>query len=138
MTIPPTLATTMTAGELMSKTVYCVNQEASCKELMEILLDYRITGVPVVNDHGELVGTIAMRDVLAFKKDISYLPSIADMQKGFVRNYMVQKVFAVKPSTPLTEVAQLMRSQHIHRVIVIDDNYRPIGMVSAYDFLQFF
>ncbi len=52
-----------------------------------------------------------------------------------VRRYMTADVVTVGPETPLPELARTMLDAHIHRVIVVDEQRRPIGLVSSTDIL---
>jgi CBS domain-containing protein len=52
-----------------------------------------------------------------------------------VQRYMTTDVVTVGPQTPLSELARTMIDAHIHRVIVVDDQHKPIGIVSSTDLL---
>lgn len=52
-----------------------------------------------------------------------------------VERYMTADVVTTSPQTPLRELARTMLDAHIHRVIVVDERHRPIGIVSSTDIL---
>lgn len=52
-----------------------------------------------------------------------------------VRRYMTADVVTIGPQTPLPELARMMIDAHIHRVIVVDEGRKPIGIVSSTDLL---
>ena len=52
-----------------------------------------------------------------------------------VRDRMTCDPVTVIPSTPLQKLAEMMLDAHIHRVIVVDKDHRPIGIVSSTDIL---
>jgi CBS domain-containing protein len=52
-----------------------------------------------------------------------------------VRNYMTADCVTVPPTTPVRRLARIMIDAHIHRVIVVNDERRPIGIVSTTDLL---
>jgi CBS domain-containing protein len=52
-----------------------------------------------------------------------------------VRRYMTTDIVTVEPQTPLPELVRTMIDAHIHRVIVVDGQRRPIGVVSSTDIL---
>lgn len=52
-----------------------------------------------------------------------------------VRRYMTVDVVTVAPDTPLPELARTMINTHVHRLLVVDDQHRPIGIVSSIDLL---
>lgn len=61
--------------------------------------------------------------------DLEKLPTDA------VRQYMTPDPVTVGPDTSLRTVAQMMVDAHIHRIIVVDDEQRPVGVVSTMDLL---
>jgi len=50
-----------------------------------------------------------------------------------VRRYMTADPVTVTPDTPIDTVAQRMIDAHVHRVIVVDDEFRPVGIVASTD-----
>jgi CBS domain-containing protein len=53
-----------------------------------------------------------------------------------VRDYMTNAVLSVDPTTTVTELARLMLDHQIHRVVVLDAEQRPVGVVTVNDLLQ--
>jgi CBS domain-containing protein len=58
-----------------------------------------------------------------------------DLPVSAVRRYMTSDIVTVGPETPLTKLARIMIDAHIHRVIVVDEGEKPIGIVSSTDIL---
>jgi CBS domain-containing protein len=58
-----------------------------------------------------------------------------DLPDGAVSRYMTTDVATTGPETPLPRLARMMIDAHIHRLIVVDENQRPIGVVSSTDLL---
>jgi CBS domain-containing protein len=58
-----------------------------------------------------------------------------DVPAGVVRHYMTTDVVSALPQTPLPELARMMVDAHIHRIPVIDERGRPVGVVSSTDVL---
>lgn len=52
-----------------------------------------------------------------------------------VKNYMTANPVTVGPNTPIRFLARQMIDAHIHRVVVVDEGQRPIGIVSGTDVL---
>ncbi len=52
-----------------------------------------------------------------------------------VEKFMTQDVVTVEPAVPLARVARMMVDAHIHRVVVVDEQGRPVGIVSSTDVL---
>jgi CBS-domain-containing membrane protein len=60
---------------------------------------------------------------------------IEGLPDAAVRRYMTADVVTVMPQTPLCALARRMLDAHIHRVIVVDEQHRPVGVVSSTDLL---
>jgi CBS-domain-containing membrane protein len=58
-----------------------------------------------------------------------------DLPRSAVRRYMTTDVVTVRPEAPLPELAQAMVDACIHRVIVVDEQRKPIGIVTSMDIL---
>ena len=96
--------------------------------------------VPVIDDHGTLVGLVSHRDLLGASLAMvdkartefdrkSWLAHIA------VQDVMQKSVHAVNPTSSVSQVAKLMRTKKIGCVPVID-NGRLVGIVTEYDLLH--
>jgi CBS domain-containing protein len=58
---------------------------------------------------------------------------VTENLRGTVRHYMTADVVTVGPQTPLRQLARMMIDAHVHRVIVVDERRKPIGVVSLTD-----
>lgn len=128
------------ASDIMISDMITAHPDTPCDALMQILIENRITGIPVVDDDGDLVGIITMRDILKVKVDMPYAPSMFDTARGFTANHMTRRVYVVTPDTPLEAIAQEMFQHKIHRVVVVDsDNpHKPVGILTTFDMLKVF
>jgi CBS domain-containing protein len=117
----------LTAGDLMTAEVVRVRPEMPLREAARLLLRHRIGGVPVVDAHGKCVGVLSGFDFLRAG------PTCGDADE--VRRFMTADPVTVTPATPLRVVAQMMVDAHIHRVIVVDEEQRPVGIVASTDAL---
>jgi CBS domain-containing protein len=52
-----------------------------------------------------------------------------------VHRFMTADPVKAGPATPVSELAQMMLDAHIHRVIVVDEHDKPVGIVSSTDIL---
>src|SRR5258707_7523274 len=148
-TMKPLLA--MTAADLMSRDVVAAAQEMSLRGAAHMLSQAEISGAPVVDEHMRCVGVLSATDfvhwaekgctaALTFSSlaepicdwevvDVNVLPT------DEVRAYMTADPVTTTPSTPISDLARSMIDAHIHRIIVVDENDRPIGIVSSTDVL---
>jgi CBS domain-containing protein len=58
-----------------------------------------------------------------------------DLPRSAVRRYMTTDIVTVRPEATLPELAQTMVDACIHRVIVVDELRKPIGVVTSMDIL---
>jgi len=125
----------MTVGDLMAVDPIVVKANASLSEAAELLDRHHISGLPVVDGAGSLVGVVSQTDLVR-ARSTQYLwanwPGLA------VRHLMTSPAITVHRSTPLVVAAARMERQHIHRLVVVadDDDMLPIGILSMTDLVH--
>lgn len=109
----------MVARDIMTKQVITVTPTTTTKELAKILTQNRISGAPVADDSGKILGVVSQADLIA--------------KKGRqVKSIMSNKVISITEETPVEEIASLMTTHRIKRLPVLrGDNV--IGIVSRAD-----
>ena len=117
------------ASDVMIKDVVTVLESAPLKEVARILSEKNITGAPVVNSNGELVGVISETDIIRKSNSIgAWSPSTAGQ-------IMTRPAVTVSPSDTLQRVSELMFNRRIHRVVVAEEN-RIRGIITTMDILR--
>ncbi len=122
-------------GDLMALDPIVVRANASLDEVAELLDRHHISGLPVVDGSGSLVGVVSQTDLVR-ARSTEYLwtnwPGLA------VRHLMTSPAATVHRSTPLAIAAAKMERQHIHRLVVVadDDETLPIGILSMTDLVH--
>lgn len=141
----------MNARDVMRRNVVTVAPETALSEAIEIMLTRRISGVPVVDAAGDVIGMLTEGDLLR-RVEIGTqveIPAwrawIAGPGRGaqdYVRTHarqvgevMSRPVVTVRGDTPLAEIVVLMESQGIKRVPVLEGG-RLVGIVSRADLLR--
>ncbi len=136
----------MLVKEIMTRDVVTVKFETTLKELVKILKEHRIKGVPVVSEDGTLVGVITMTDLLKILRDISYWDNIEKVKPGLgvkeaftrekdeatVGKKMTRQAYTVSEDDTVDHVVDLMCKHNAHTIPVIKDN-KLIGIVGATD-----
>jgi CBS domain-containing protein len=124
-----------TVGDLMARDPIVVRANASLDEVAEVLDRHHISGVPVVDAGGSLVGVVSQTDLVR-ARSTQYL--WANWPGLSVRHLMTSPAVTVHRSTPLAIAAARMERQHIHRLVVVadDDERRPIGILSMTDLVH--
>ncbi|MBI3990940.1 MAG: CBS domain-containing protein, partial [Candidatus Omnitrophica bacterium] len=134
---------------IMTHDVVTVNPETTLKELVKIIKEHRINGVPVVNADGALVGIITMTDLLKILKEINYWDSIEKIKPGigvkeaFIREKeqatvskkMTRQVSTVLEGDSVDHVVDLMCKHNIHTIPVVKDN-KLVGIIGATDIIN--
>ena len=149
----------LTAQDIMNPDVLSVQDHLTVAELAAFLVDQEISGAPVRNELGKLIGVVSVTDIVrsASSDGQHYAP---DHDPGFyvrgwedrveveelegfhfddesllVRDIMTPSVFAVDANTPVREVARSMMDSHLHRMLVVSGD-EVVGIVSTSDMLQ--
>jgi CBS domain-containing protein len=136
----------MRARDIMTQAVITVQPETTVREAARLFAENHISGAPVVDDEGRLLGIISEGDLLhrreagtesrrlswwlelfASKRDLAamYLKENARL----VKDVMTTDVISVAELTPINEVAELMERRRIKRVPVLYDG-QLLGIIS--------
>ena len=141
----------MFAADVMTHDVVTVHSDATVKEIAEILLAKGISGVPVVDAAGALIGIVSEGDLIhrveneTERRRSWWLELFADrerMAQDFIKSHarkagdmMTRQVVTVKRDTPLSEVSSLLEKYKIKRVPVVDEG-KIVGIVSRANLLK--
>lgn len=146
------------AKDLMSSDVLTVPVELPIDELADFFLDNEITGAPVADEDSTVVGVVSVVDIARAKAEPAeeawetltptYYDRAEDPQIGKdgirifhvgddtkrVRDIMNPQLHFVGENATVAEIADKMLRNHIHRLLVIEDN-ELVGMISTSDLL---
>jgi len=141
----------LTAADLMSGSLVTVPETMSLKAAARQLTQAAVTGAPVVHTNGRCVGVISSTDFLHWmnrnhvgQAACATSPSFWTAWKMLdqdvlpdetVRDYMTRDPVMALATATIGELARKMINVHIHRVIIVDQFDRPIGIVSSTDIL---
>jgi CBS-domain-containing membrane protein len=133
-----TMQRQLRAADLMTLDPVVVAFDAPIEEAERLLASNRVSGLPVTDAAGALVGVISQTDLVHLAKpDVRSL--IRREPSGIrVGEVMTSPAVTVGLTTSLVGAARIMRDQHVHRVVVIDECQRPLGVLSAMDFVTTF
>jgi IMP dehydrogenase len=99
-----------------------ISPEATLGDLKEIKAKHRISGIPVVDGSGRLVGIITNRDV-RFEEDLNR--KVGDL--------MTRKLVTVKEGVSQADARKLLHEHRIEKLIVVDDNFKCTGLITVTD-----
>jgi len=134
----------MKASDLMTSFVVAVRADATIEYAAQLMLQYRISGLPVTDSDGAVLGIITESDLLRRAETgtenrharwASLLIAPGRLAQEYVRAHgckvaevMTERVFIVTPETPLADLVALMETKHVKRVPVVDQG-RLVGIV---------
>lgn len=142
------------AKDIMKKGPITVSPEIPVSEAAKILLENHINGLPVVDEHGRLVGIICQSDLVAQQMRLP-IPSVFNLLDGLIplgsqKNLEkeVRKIAATKvseamsvnpatvnPETTLEEIATLMVCKSFHTLPVVEYG-KVVGIIGKEDVLR--
>ncbi len=144
----------MTARDIMHTEVVTIGPDATVRELAGLLAAHEISGVPVVDDEGALVGVVTEGDVilqdaelhfphyLQFLDSIIYLESVRKFEERFrktfgnkVADVMSAEVVTVTPEATIHEVTTLMADNEVNRLPVLEGD-RLVGIITRGDVVR--
>lgn len=146
---------TLLAKDLMTTAVTTIKSGVPLSELERTLSELRVSGMPVIDASGNLVGVVSRTDivralsgaqsdaeaVLAYYRDVAGAePAPSELSRMIgeraaslrVEDVMATNLLAVRPDLPLPEVARLLVERRVHRVLVTEGQ-RLLGLVSSFD-----
>ena len=146
---------TKTVSDVMSQNPITAKPEMPLKEAIKILAQQRISGLPVVNEKGKLVGIVSETDLMwqesgatpppyiMLLDSVIFLENPARYEKEIhkalgetVGDVMTKNPLTTTPDQPLSAAAKLMHERNIHRLPVLDNNGEVIGILTRGDIIR--
>lgn len=148
----------LAARDVMTTNVITVPEDATLSELVSVLSDHMITGAPVVDASGKLVGVVSATDVArnstkrssSVRREVppdfyvrgpehlgdevhSYM--VEEESDQLVRDVMTPVIFSVSESASFDEMVDTMIGGRVHRLIVTEGE-KVVGIVTTLDLLR--
>lgn len=141
----------MIVADIMTQPVISLHPSARVGEAIQVMLDHRISGVPVVNESGQLVGIVSEGDLLRRVETgtekrrprwLEFLSSPGRLATEYVHTHgrlvdeiMTRDVVSTAESSPIDEVVDLMERRRIKRVPVVREG-KVVGIVTRANLMQ--
>jgi CBS domain-containing protein len=122
-----------TVGDLMTGDPLIVPEDLSLSDVARLMEFYHVSGVPVVDWEGALVGVLSQTDLV---HALSTAPLWHSWPGLTVRHVMTKPAVTVAPDVLADEAARLMEAHRIHRLIVTGLDGTPVGVLSATDLVR--
>jgi CBS domain-containing protein len=120
--------TMLTARDIMTEDVSTIRPSCTIQEAIELLLSRDISGLPVVDERGRLVGIVTEFALLAVAYD-------ERVMQDAVAQHMTTDLLTVEASDPVRKVADLCVVHRVRRVPVMEDG-KLVGLISRCDVLR--
>ena len=117
------VATVKRAENGMISNPVTINRDAKVKDALNIMAEYKIGGIPVVDNENYLVGIVTNRD-LRFEKD---------MDKQIQEVMTSENIITTKQSTDMETAAQILQENKIEKLPVVDEKGKLIGLITYKD-----
>lgn len=144
------LRTDLKAKDVMVPEPVCVEPSTTIRQLARIFEENEISGAPVVNQEGTLIGVVSKTDLIRRcsegTADVppAYLCEILGEQAAqdeelvpepliCVEDFMTADPVTASPNTPVGRIAAIMFEKRIHRVVVVDHENVPVGIITSLD-----
>jgi signal-transduction protein with cAMP-binding, CBS, and nucleotidyltransferase domain len=132
MSDEPSTTSITPVGEIMSEQLETINFSNTAQESAIKMSDRNVSSLVVLDDNGKAIGIITERDLVrrVCTRDV---PS----NSVNVENVISSPVKNVSPETPVDEVADVMVSNKVRHVVIVDKNQKPVGIISATDIVAY-
>ncbi len=145
----------MKAKEIMNKDVITVSPEDTVTNLVKLMLDKSISGVPVVDEEQRILGIVSETDLIYPEKSL-HLPAFIPILDSFVfiegfretekeirkmsaykvEDVMTKDVITINEDQDIQDVVNLMIDKRINRIPVIDKDKKVIGIITRSNILK--
>ena len=139
----------MKAQDIMTRDTITVAPATSVRDAARLMVAHGVSGLPVVDDPGDLVGIVSEGDLIIRQRPRTRLPwwqIFLDDGERLAREYtkavgltcgevMTREVITVAPETEIEAIAALLDARHIRRVPVVHER-RLVGIVSRGDLVK--
>ena len=121
----------LNVAELMSIDPVTIGADEPAHAAEKRMAERRVSGLPVVDRDGHLVGVVSQTDIVrahASGQSLEAWPGLA------VRHLMTAPAITIRIDASLVDAARRMEDRHVHRLVVVaSDDRTPIGVVSTLD-----
>ena len=141
----------MLARDVMTTSVLTVRPSTGVREIAALLLEHRISAVPVIDGDARVLGIVSEGDLINRREGatrhrsswwLELLRGTEDQTRDYLKTHgrraedvMTVEVISVTEDTPIAEIAKLLEKHRVKRVPVLRDD-RIVGIVSRADLLR--
>lgn len=126
----------MKAKDIMSKNIIFARPDETIKEVSLKMLKNKISGLPIIDNSGKIVGIISQTDIVKLSEKYNE----KELEKLKVNEIIKRKrrLIVARENTSIKRLIKLMIKHDISRIPIVDKEYKVIGIVSKLDILKIF
>jgi CBS domain-containing protein len=125
----------ITAKQLMNTGVLTISQDEDIYEAMRMMALNNVTGLPVIEEDGTLLGIITEKDILVLLYN-SLEDTNMDRVVGTVGQFMTRRVVCFGPQDSLADIAECLSTNDFRRVPILDHG-KLVGIISRKDVIRY-
>ena len=141
----------MLAKDIMTTGVICVAPDATVEAIAKLLLENHISGVPVTNSEGHVLGVVSDTDLMHrvagwpspheslwlqwFQSSAAIAAKVKKAVGSCARDIMTAPAITIDPNRPIAQIAEILADRHLRRVPVVADG-KIVGIVSRTNLIQ--
>lgn len=115
----------------MARDIVTFNPDTDVLEAIQTLITHKISGAPVVDNRGNLIGLLSEKDCIRVALNANYYGG----KGGRVEEFMTKNVIVIEAEQTIVEVAEKFEELPFRRYPVVDNN-QLVGQVSRRDLLR--
>jgi len=144
----------LTAKDIMTKSVTTVRTTTTIEDLARTLMEHKISGVPVVDDAGGLIGIVTENDLISRDKRL-HIPTVMRLFDSFimlespgriekeikrmtaitVNDIYTKEAITVTEGTPVQDIATIMSEKKVHLIPVVEGK-KILGIIGKIDLIK--
>lgn len=128
--------------DVMSPDPVCLHREISVPDAVQVLVGRSLQGAPVVDEDGDVIGVVSTTDLLtalapAFRTGEPLdVHALHELKLMHVHALLERGLVTCDLMSPIGDVCQLMVRERVHRVVVMREDKKPLGLISAIDMVR--
>ena len=142
------------AKDIMTRNVTTVRAATTIEDLARTLMEHKISGAPVVDDNGDLIGIVTENDLISRDKRL-HIPTVMRLFDAFivlesqskiekeikrmtaitVNDIYTKEVITATEDTPVQDIATIMSEKKVHLIPVVEGK-KIIGIIGKIDLIK--
>jgi CBS-domain-containing membrane protein len=123
------------ARDIMTREVLVVKAEDKVEKAARILLENKISGIPVVDEEDRVIGITLFDSIIFLENTMRFNNNLKKYTASKVKDAMTTKVVSVDEDEPVTNIVKIMQDKKINRVPVLRHG-KLIGIITRNDILK--